>query len=74
MLHDNVLIENKYGCVIMHDNGAMIIVHFIDAQMAETSSARERQVYCAPSTLSNVLMVYVYMMWYVFSVLQIELF
>ena len=71
MLHNNVLIENKYGCV---DNGAMKIVHFIDAQMAETSSARERQVYCAPSTLSNVLMVYVYMMWYVFSVLQIELF
>ena len=37
VLHDDVLIENnKYGCVIMQNNGAMKIVNFTHAQTAET--------------------------------------
>ena len=37
MLPDDVLIEtNKYGCVIIQNNGAMKIVNFMHAQMAET--------------------------------------
>ena len=37
MLRDDVLIENnKYGCVIMQNNGAMKIINFMHAQMAET--------------------------------------
>ena len=32
VLHDDVLIEsNKYGCVIMQNNGAMKIVNFMHA-------------------------------------------
>ena len=38
MLHDDVLIQNnKYGYVIMQNNGAMKIANFTHAQMGETS-------------------------------------
>ena len=44
MLRDDVLIENnKYGCVIMQNNGAMKIVNFTHAQTAET-----RRSFCRP--------------------------
>ena len=44
MLRDDVLIEsNKYGCIIMQNNGAMKIVNFTHAQIAET-----RRSFCCP--------------------------
>ena len=46
MLHDDVLLENiKYGCIIMQNNGAVLLVNFTHAQTAET-----RHSFCRPWT------------------------
>ena len=51
MLRDDVLIENnKYGCIIIQNNGAMKIVNLTHVQMAETRCSFHR-----PRTLGTRL-------------------
>ena len=36
MMYYNVVEDNKYGCVIMQNNGVMKIINFMHAQQAQT--------------------------------------